>query len=250
MGKKKSKAGKQRQAKAKSLQSKKLQFHVPISKDGQLLPQHANGSFTLDKNSRQNKSEKLHKVSASNSKSTKKTLNKWKSEEDLAFEHEYKSLQERQYHAQINKAAYKQKKDIPLAPATFQLKMDHIPTAEELIQDAAQKLDGLMSSSNTTTTTTTTTIPVSSHHSTDHKNILQVLAAQKRQESYMISNNVRKEENKFWALQQDDDDSDEDTLQDNSKSISMKHIPLFQFAAPSFSLPSTYQNEVDNDPDL
>lgn len=247
MGKKKSKAGKQRQAKAKSLQSKKLQFHVPISKAGQVLSQHSSGSFALEKSSRQNKSDKLNKMSTSNSNNTKKTLNKWKSEEDLAYEHEYKSLQERQYHAQINKTAFKQKKDIQLAPATLQLKMNQNPTAEELIQDAAQKLDGLMSSSNTSTTT----IPFSSNDSTDNQNLLQVLAAQKRQESYMISNKVRKEENKFWAFQQDDDDdSDEETTKDNSKSSSKKQIPLFQFAAPSFSLPSTYQNEVNDDPDL
>lgn len=272
MGKKKSKTGKQRQAKAKvkSLQSKKLQFHVPISKAGQLLPAQSSksasssSSSTLDhSNLKQSKKDKRNMTRmGSNSKhDTKKKspLNTWKSEEDKAYEQEYLSLQERQYHAQINKMSSKKKKDISLTPASLQLKMDRPPTAEELIQDTAQKLDGIMSFSNTTITTTSSSSSSNSNHTlANHhnpQNLLQILAAQKRQEQYMISTTTqtnKNEENKFWVLQQDEDDDSEDEMTTRNDTSKTSNVPVFQFAAPSFSVPLANQptNAVDDDPDL
>lgn len=272
MGKKKSKTGKQRQAKAKvkSLQSKKLQFHVPISKAGQLLPAQSSksaslSSSTLDhSNLKQSKKDKGNIIirMGSNSKhdtKRKSPLNTWKSEEDKAYEQEYLSLQERQYHAQINKMSSKKKKDISLTPASLQLKMDRPPTAEELIQDTAQKLDGIMSFSNTTITTTSSSSSSNSNHTlANHhnpQNLLQILAAQKRQEQYMISTTTqtnKNEENKFWVLQQDEDDDSEDEMTTRNDTSKTSNVPVFQFAAPSFSVPLANQptNAVDDDPDL
>lgn len=240
MGKKKTKTGKQRQAKAKSLQSKKLAFHVPVSKAGQLiLSSHSSASSRSDHvNSKQSKKHKRNVLHGSNSKSTKTkvSLNQWKSEEDRAYEQEYNSLQERQYHAQMNKTDRKKNKDISLAPATLQLKMDQTPTADELIQDTAQKLDGLMSSSNTTT-------PITSFSNNPQ--------TYNNQKIYMNPITNKNEENKFWLLNQDDEDSDEETTNTNGKSKTAASVSPFQFAAPSFSLPlSSCPNELDHDPDL
>ena len=107
---------------------------------------------------------------------------------------------------------------------------------------------------------------------TDNRTLLQQLAAKKRDEMRMNqlynnqNNSVDDQEkfknNSFWAFQDDDEDDDDEDRKETTATIQSKPTktpsPYFQFAAPSFAVPSTNtsinQNQTVSsavdDPDL
>ena len=237
MGKKKSKASKQKQAKAKASSQKRRQnakFNIPISKDGAMVQGLPNKKDSKSIPKKVQKKMKALKPSAVNSKGSARM-----NDEQKDFEDEYKSLQERQLAQQRTKG--RQKKEIlTMAPATLQISQK--PTAEQLVADAATHLESLSQLGQASM------LSNQAIGSNPNKNLLQVLAAQKRHESHIAQQEAAKprdagEGNNFWALRDSDDE-------DETKAA----IPAFNFAAPSFSMPSTFggasQFPDDVDPDL
>lgn len=254
MGKKKSKASKQKQAKAKASSQKRRQnakFNIPISRDGMVEHQKPN-----KKDSKAIPKKLQKKLRGSKPNASKADVNTATSKdgEHKDFEDEYRSLQERQYHAQLSKAKKKKSKNskIEMAPASLQLNQK--PTAEQLVADAATHLEG-MNQLGHQGASMLSSQAVGSTGNNPTRNLLQIMAAQKRHENYIAQKEASKprdvgEGNNFWALQ--DGDSDEE---DAGKEVT----PTFNFAAPSFSMPSTFGTNAtsvcisqipDDDPDL
>ena len=234
MGKKKSKVGKQKQAKAKAKTQKRREnakFNIPMSQDGVI------GQNKQTKKDSKAMPKTLQKKLRGSTKTASNVPHK-RNADQTEFDQEYQSLQERQYQAQLSRGKSKMQ-TIDLAPASLQLNQK--PTAEQLVTDAANHLEsmnqlGQASMLNSQATGGNTT------------NLLQVLAAQKRQENVMAQQEATKprdvgEGNNFWALQESDSDED-----------APKHVaPAFNFAAPSFAIPSTSHAGFDvlvDDPDL
>mmetsp|Transcript_8542 Transcript_8542/g.10796 ORF Transcript_8542/g.10796 Transcript_8542/m.10796 type:complete len:268 (+) Transcript_8542:97-900(+) len=267
MAKKKSKIGKQKQNKAKSVNKKRKQiaskFNVPFSKNGDFMkPNNSTGiaaaaaTTKTPANSPKDaikgkyivgKKKLFKKLFQSSTAGSTSRLPK-RNDEQATFEHEYKSLQERQYHLKFQQSASKHNTNqIVMTPATLQI--NQTPTAEELVADAANQISKfdefgkpLFSSSGNYSS------DISNNALTGTSNILQVMAAQKRQEmavasSYMNQKEDKMKDNSYWALH----DTDSDEEQDKQESQ-----PSFNFAAPSFSLPpsSFHNRQVDDDPDL
>jgi len=239
MGKKKSKASKQKQAKAKSMTNRRKQgakFNTPMSVGGAIAK-----DAQPKRNLNANRKKKL--------KAGKPNLDVKKNQpqkRDADFEREFRALEERQYQAGISGKS--KSKTMEFAQPTLQL--DKKPTTAQLVADAASHLGGMQELGRSN---------IASMHSTN-PNMLQILAAQKRQENYMqqqnkanMKNDVGKD-NKFWALQNDSDGEEE------QKSVAALNFaaPSFNFAAPSFNISSTpapsnsFGNNLhdDIDPDL
>jgi len=211
MGKKKSNANKQKQAKARAATQKRrsnAKLNVPIvSSDG-----------IMNKNDSKTVPRKVQKkLKGANPKKN--------NSEDKDFEDEYRSLQERHFHAQIKKQ--KSTKTLEMAPATLQVNQK--PTTEQLVSDATSHLHGMQELGQASMLSGTAI------GGNPNSNLLQVLAAQKRHENYLAQQEAAKprnvgEGNNYWALQ--DDDSDGEREKPDS-------IKAFNFAAPSFALPTT-----------
>jgi len=235
MGKRKSKASKQKQTKAKASTQKRKQnarFNIPISKDGMIEQTKPNKKDTKAIKKFQ---KKLRGSTPNASKIPAK-----KNDEHKDFEDEYRSLQERQYQAQLSKKDKSKKNTIEMAPASLQLNQK--PTAEQLVDDAAKHLGSLNQLGQASM------LSSQAVGSNPNSNLLQVLAAQKRHESHIAQREAAKprdigEGNNFWALQDEDEE-------DKTKEVS----PTFNFAAPSFAMPSTFGTGAgqipDDDPDL
>jgi len=243
MGKKKSKASKKIQAKAKTATQKRKEnskFNIP-SKDGAIIQTTAT---TNNNNQQPPKITLQRKLQGARPNAIQKKKKK-KSGEDKDFEDEYKSLEERQYHAQLKKGKSK-KQTIEMAPATLQVGQK--PTTEQLVADAASHLGGMNQLGQGNGSMLTDMAVAGSN---PNKNLLQVMAAQKRHENYLEQQEAAKpkdigEGNNFWALLDDDDDEEE------KKNV----VPTFNFAAPSFAMPTSSTsgfgqgNDLDDDPDL
>ena len=243
MGKKKSKANKQKQAKARAVTHKRRQnakFNIPVSSDG-MITQTVTGSKKDIKNmprKLQNKFKTGKPAFGSKQR---------KNEEDKDFEDEFRSLQERQFIAQNKK--HKSKTKLELAPATLQVNQK--PTTEQLVADAALHLNGMQELGRASM------LNGAAISGNPNRNLLQVLAAQKRHEDYLAQQEAAKprhvgEGNNFWALQGDDSDDE---------AAKLDSVSTFNFAAPSFAVPTTAVASLgnsgfgniafnDDDPDL
>lgn len=236
MGKKKSNANKQKQAKAKAATQKRrsnAKFNVPISSDGGIIMQTGQTNKTDSKTVSRKVQKKLKGANP-------KKINS----EDKDFEDEYRSLQERHFNEESKKQ--KSTKTLEMAPAT--LLVNQKPTTEQLVSDATSHLHGMQELGQASMLSGTAI------GGNPNSNLLQVLAAQKRHENYLAQQEAAKprdvgEENNFWALQDDSDDEGEKP----------DSVPTFNFAAPSFALPTTSTifggsgfgtNADDDDPDL
>lgn len=236
MGKRKSKASKQKQAKAKVATIKRRQhakFQIPLSSDGTAQPlQNKKATTTTSNSSRinpgiDNQQPKIIKGAQPSHSIGKIRLKK--EGEDKDFEDEYKSLQERKQYEESKKTKPKKKK-LEMTPAIFEVNKKL--STEQLLDNATTHLQGMQELGMSRTLNT-----VGMAESNPDRNLLQVLAAQKRQEDFLAQQKAVSQKetggyldgNRFWAL--GDDDSDNEVDQKNS-------VPTFNFAAPSFVVPS------------
>mmetsp|Transcript_9902 Transcript_9902/g.18619 ORF Transcript_9902/g.18619 Transcript_9902/m.18619 type:complete len:259 (+) Transcript_9902:91-867(+) len=233
MGKRKSKASKQKQAKAKSATQKRRQhakFKIPLTSDGttQQLPNKKASTTSKINPSGGNQRKKILK--ATKPSHFAGIASQQKEGEDKDFEQEYKSLQERKQYELLQKTKPK-RKDIEMTPAIFD--MNKKLSTEQLMDNTTSHLQDMQELGKSRTQTDFGT------EENPDSNLLQVLAAQKRREDFLAAqmkaaNQKNKGDvfdgNSFWALRDDDSDHEQKEQKNN--------VATFNFAAPSFVVPT------------
>lgn len=204
---------------------------------------------------------------------TRDFMNEYKSLQERTYQQEQQQLHQTQSRKQKSSSTESNANAFNFAQPTFEVK-EHLTTDELIIQTTSQLDQQQLINQNNYNNSNhlsqhnihfgnTLSHDNQSHHHHHHhhghnnfnsdpmqtnKDLLQRLATQKREQQrlqmlYGKKDDGKEEQmkqNSFWALQDDDSDSDDDNGVKRNKI--KDNTPLFNFAAPSFVVPSDGNN--------